>query len=237
MNRDRLAHRVRCALSVSLLLLAACARPLPLEPPALPGEPARRDVSVPLATPTAAARVPLVDEPIELESAPPLSIPTSGDPEADGTAAPSPIEIAAAPSPLAAIHSATDPRAAAAMRLAEEARVRMHAGDPDGAIEQLERAVSVDPQNGYVYYFLAEAHFRRRVYDQAILFADRSASLLAGRDEVWAGRSRALEGFVYETVGRFADARSAYERALRADPTNADARVGLARVGGTGNPR
>jgi tetratricopeptide (TPR) repeat protein len=115
--------------------------------------------------------------------------------------------------------------------------VRLNTGDHDGALEQLERAIAVDPQNGYAYYFLATAHFRRRAYDQAILFADRAAALLEGRDSAWASRACALEGRVYETVARFADARAAYGRALKADPTNRDAAAGLARVGGTGSQR
>lgn len=216
-------------LLLGVLLFAACGRPLAPLPPDAPEEAVRNDS--PRSEPTATAvRARLRDEPIDLED--------RGGPAVDETGTrveppAAPPDLAPAPSPLAALDASTVPQTVAATRLSEEARVRMSTGDFDGALEQLERAIAVDPQNGFAYYFLAEAHFRRRAYDQAIVFADRSAELLAGHDGVWTSRALALKGRVFETVGRFADARAAYARAIEADPTNRDAGPGLARVGGT----
>jgi Flp pilus assembly protein TadD len=41
-----------------------------------------------------------------------------------------------------------------------------------------------------------------------------------------------LQGAVFEQVGRYPDARKAYQQALGADPQNSAARVALARLGG-----
>jgi tetratricopeptide (TPR) repeat protein len=39
-----------------------------------------------------------------------------------------------------------------------------------------------------------------------------------------------LEGAAFEAVGRYPDARKAYQKAVEADPNNLAARVGVARL-------
>jgi tetratricopeptide (TPR) repeat protein len=107
-------------------------------------------------------------------------------------------------------------------------------GDADGAVELLERAVAVDPQNPYAYYFLAEAHLQRGAYDQAATFAERAALLSARASNHWLCRSYGLQGRILEKAGAFTAARQAYQRALEADPRDATAHAGLARVGNPG---
>lgn len=135
-----------------------------------------------------------------------------------------------APSPLATIDAATPPQVAAATRLVHEGRAQLADGRDDVALETLERAISVDPSNAYAYYFLAELHFRQDSYEQAAAFADRAALLSARLQGTWLTRSYALQGQALEAAGHLADARSAYERALRADRRNQTAQAGLARV-------
>jgi len=129
------------------------------------------------------------------------------------------------------ITASTAPNEAAATRLVAAGRERMAAGDNGAALEQLERAIAIDPANLYAYYYLAELHFTHHTYDQAIEFADRAASLSAGRAPDWASRAYTLQGNAFEAAGRFADARRAYTRAIEAAPGNLAAQVGLARVG------
>lgn len=129
------------------------------------------------------------------------------------------------------IGATTAPNVAAATRLVEAGRARMAAGDYGAALEQFERAIAIDPGNSYAYYYLAELHFLHRTYDQAIAFADRAAGLSENRTPEWASRAYALQGNAFEAAGRFADARDAYTRAIRAAPGNLAAQVGLARVG------
>jgi tetratricopeptide (TPR) repeat protein len=119
---------------------------------------------------------------------------------------------------------------AAALRLIEDGRQQMQQGAYDAALDRFERAVAIDPTSAYGYYFLARVHFLRKSYDQAIAFASRAASLTARTDRIWLGRIRSLEAAVFEEVGRYPDARKAYQQALEADPDNLSAQVGIARL-------
>jgi tetratricopeptide (TPR) repeat protein len=129
------------------------------------------------------------------------------------------------------IDASTAPNVAAATRLVAAGRARMAARDYGAALEQLERAIAIDPGNPYAYYYLAELHFVHRTYDQAIAFADRAASLSEARAPEWASRAYTLQGNAFEATGRLADARGAYARAIQAAPGNLAAQVGLARIG------
>lgn len=137
-----------------------------------------------------------------------------------------------APSPLASLTASTAPHVVAATRLADEGRQRLAAGDLDTALEQLERAIAIDPANPYAYYYLAEIHFARGSYQQAIAFGDRAAILSARADSGLLSRAFGLQGKVFEAAGRFADARAAYQRAIETDHSNRAAQMGLARVSG-----
>jgi TolA-binding protein len=132
---------------------------------------------------------------------------------------------------------ATAPNVAAATRLVDAGRSHMDARDYGAALEQFERAIAIDPGNPYAYYYLAELHFLHRTYDQAIAFADRAASLSDAGAPDWASRAYTLQGNAFEAVGRFADARGAYARAIQAAPGNLAAQVGLARVGTPSAPQ
>jgi tetratricopeptide (TPR) repeat protein len=130
------------------------------------------------------------------------------------------------------IQPTTAPNVAAATRLVETARAELSAGHTDTAMEKLEQAIAIDPNNAYAYYFLAESHFNRGTYDQAVVFADKAALLSARMDPSWASRSYCLQGRIYEASGRFADARASYGQAIAADEQNRTAWEGLIRLGG-----
>jgi hypothetical protein len=239
-QRHRFAHRT--LLTGLALATASCGprvEPLPLdtEPPPPP--------VVAHAAPAAVLRPPSFSE----EDLPEIAAtaeptPTATVPAAAGTtpwgATPSPTaepKGPTLPSPLDTIRAGTPPNVAAATRLADAARVRMTAGDDAAALEQLERAIAIDPNNPYAYYFLAQLHFRTRSYDQAIAFADRAAALSSATASAeWTSRACILQGNAYEAAGRFADARQAYLRAVRATPGNLAALAGLARTGGSDPP-
>ena len=106
------------------------------------------------------------------------------DPSLDGGALP--VEP---PSLLDTINESTAPHVAAATRLVDSGRARMTLGDYGGALEQLERAIAIDSSNPYAYYYLAQLHLIHRTYDQAIVFADRAASLSDMRAPAWASRA------------------------------------------------
>jgi TolA-binding protein len=126
----------------------------------------------------------------------------------------------------------TPPNVAAAMRLVEDGRQQLAQGRYDQALERFERGVAIDPTNAYGYYYLAQLYYLMKKYDQANAFAGRAVTLAVRTDHVWLARAYGLQGAVFEEVGRYADARRAYQKAVQADPNNTAARVGMTRLGG-----
>ena len=131
---------------------------------------------------------------------------------------------------LTHIDPKTPPNVAAALRLIEDGRQQMNQSRYDRALDRFERGLAVDPSNAYGYYFLAQLHFQMKKYDQAVAFASRAVVLSARTDRLLMGRSYGLQGAAFEAVGRYPDARKAYEKAIEADPNNLAARVGVARL-------
>jgi len=128
------------------------------------------------------------------------------------------------------IKAAKAPNVAAALRLVDQGRILIDQQQYEQALVQLQRAVSIDPSSFYGYYFLAKAHQATRDYSQGIAFANRATALGAQAERVWLARAYTLQGEIFEEVGRFPDARIAYQRAVDADPTNLEAYVGKARL-------
>ena len=164
---------------------------------------------------------PMKDVPVDPQT------PELGAPPADGSGAEPAGEP---PSVLANLPPATPPNELAAARLVEEARANLAAHDVDAALDQLERAIAIDATNPYAYYFLGEAHFERGTYAQALAFADRAAALGARTQAPWLARAYALRGKILEKVGRFPEARAAFQQALDTDPRNPAAAEGLRRL-------
>lgn len=131
---------------------------------------------------------------------------------------------------LRMIGPTTPPQVAAALRLVEEGRSWLQRGQTDRALERFERAVAVDPANVPGYYFLARGHLLNRRYDQAEGFVGRGIDLATRVEPLWQARLYSLQGDIFEAVGRFPQARDAYQRAIYADPANASAQAGLSRL-------
>ncbi len=173
----------------------------------------------------------------------PIGVPTATPPasrltesalgEGEPTPAePAPTQSAELPSLVSRINSSTPPNVAAALRLIEEGRALLAEQAYDGALDRFERAVTIDPSNAYGYFFLAKLHYDKHDYDQVIAFADKAIVLSTRGDAGLAARAYSLQGAVYEEVGRYADARAAYRKALSADAQNLAAQVGITRLGG-----
>jgi len=134
---------------------------------------------------------------------------------------------------VAKIDRGTPPRRAAALRLTEQGRAHLAAGEPARAIEVLERAVAIDARSAYAYYFLAQAHAEARHPGLARSCVARAEQLFAG-NPYWLGRAHALHGRLAEDGGLIDEARAEYTRALVVWPQNADASSGLARLDAAG---
>jgi hypothetical protein len=195
------------------------------QPPAPPPRARQR----PRSTPTTLLEERPIGEAPEL--IPPSEATAAETPSPTPTTTPEVAATVAEPeSLLSRIGPGTPPNVAAALRLIEDGRQQMEQGAYDAALDRLERAVAIDPTNAYGYYFLARVYLLKNNYDQAIAFASRAASLGARTDRVCLGRIYSLEGTVFEEVGRYPDARKAYQRAIEADPDNLSAQVGLTRL-------
>ena len=99
-----------------------------------------------------------------------------------------------------------------AMRLIEAGRQQLAQGRYDQALDRLERGVAIDPTNAYGYYYLARLYFLMKKYDQASAFAGRAVTLAMRSDRLLLARAYGLQGAVFEEVGRYADARKAYQK-------------------------
>jgi tetratricopeptide (TPR) repeat protein len=86
------------------------------------------------------------------------------------------------PEPPAA--PAPTPQQIAAHQLTEEGRKLLAADRPDDAITVLERALSLDAENGRNYYFLGEAWLQKGNFDQAREF-NRLAELYLRGNPRW----------------------------------------------------
>lgn len=76
------------------------------------------------------------------------------------------------------------PQQIAARQLTEEGRKLLDAERPDDAITVLERALSLDAENGRNYYFLGEAWLRKGNFEQAREF-NRLAELYLRENPAW----------------------------------------------------
>lgn len=179
----------------------------------------------PTAAPSAPAVAPMPPTPLENAalSPPPAPSPTA-DALADSGSSVEPDSL------LNRIEPGTPPNVAAALRLVQDGRQQLRQEHYNRALDRFERALAIDPTSAYGYYYLAKLHFLTKKYDQAIAFASRAAVLSAHTDRVWLARVYSLEGAIFEEVGRFPDARKAYQKAVDADPNNLAARVGVVRL-------
>jgi len=115
------------------------------------------------------------------------------------------------------------------LRVTEQARVELEAGQTADAIRDLGRAVSIDPGSPFEYFYLGRAYIARRNYTQALTFLQRAEIGFASRPD-WLGVDVGFEGNCYEELGQNSDAALAYQRALGTAPNNVTARVGYTRL-------
>ena len=79
------------------------------------------------------------------------------------------------------------PREKASLQLTEEGRQFLDEDQPDQAIRSLEQAISLNPDNGPCYYYLAEAWLQKGNFSEARQFNSLAESYLK-KDEGWMAR-------------------------------------------------
>jgi hypothetical protein len=151
-----------------------------------------------------------------------------------------PTEPAAPPLPddsslLAKITPGTSPQRAASLRLTEEGRKLLDAGDPAKALTRLEKTIVIDSTNPYGYFYLAKAQYRLRQYKESLNFLDVAESRLSA-EPFWLAEVHALRGENYRALGMAQKAEASYAQALRLNSGNRTAAEALSRLHGEGQP-
>lgn len=136
---------------------------------------------------------------------------------------------------LAKITAATPPQRAASLRLTEEGRKLLDAGDAQKALGRLEKTIVIDSTNPYGYYYLAKAQYRLGRYKESLNFLDVAESRLE-KEPFWLAEVQALRGENYRALGMTQKAEASYTQALRLNSGNRTAAEALSRLQGESQP-
>ena len=159
-------------------------------------------------------------------AAPPVQQPTASSPTTpprvgEQTAPPVP-----QPPPPVAMRPREQPPSAtmvASAQWVEEASRAIDVGDYDRATSLLERAISVEPNNGRAFYYYGLAMGERGRPGAALSLLQKAEILLQG-DARTLGEVYAQMGTNLERLGRRPEAVRRYEQAVAQDPSNTMAR-------------
>ena len=136
---------------------------------------------------------------------------------------------------LAKITPATAPQRAASLRLTEEGRKFLDAGDPQKALTRLEKTIVIDSTNAYGYFYLAKAQHRLGRYKESLNFLDVAESRL-NKEPFWLAEVHALRGENYRALGMMQQAEASYAQALRLNSGNRIAVEAMSRLQGEDQP-
>ena len=132
---------------------------------------------------------------------------------------------------LAKITPGTSPQRAASLRLTEEGRKLLEAGDASKALSRLEKTIVIDSTNPYGYFYLAKTHYRLGRYKESLSFLEVAESRLSG-EPFWLAEVHALRGENFRALGMVDKAEASYAQALRLNSGNRTANDALARLQG-----
>jgi hypothetical protein len=130
---------------------------------------------------------------------------------------------------IAKITPGVTPQRAASLRLTEEGRKLLDAGDAVKALTRLERTIAIDSTNPYGYFFLAKAQNRLGRYQESLNFLDVAESRLNG-EPFWLAEVHALCGENYRALGQPQRAETSYVQSLRLNSGNRTAADALSRM-------
>jgi tetratricopeptide (TPR) repeat protein len=136
---------------------------------------------------------------------------------------------------LAKITPTTSPQRAASLRLTDEGRKLLEAGDAPKALSRLEKTIAIDSTNAYGYFYLAKTHYRLGRYKESLSFLDVAESRLS-EEPFWLAEVYALRGENFRALGMVDKAEASYAQALRLNSGNRTASDALARLQGQNQP-
>jgi tetratricopeptide (TPR) repeat protein len=130
---------------------------------------------------------------------------------------------------LAKITPGTSPQRAASLRLTEEGRKILDAGEPGKALSRLEKTIVIDSTNPYGYFYLAKAQFRLGHYQESLNFLNVAESRV-GSETFWLAEIYALRGENFRAQGQLQKAEASYNQAIRLNSGNRTAADALTRL-------
>ena len=130
---------------------------------------------------------------------------------------------------LAKITPGTSPQRAASLRLTDEGRKILDAGDPAKALTRLEKTIVIDSTNPYGYFYLAKAQYRIGRYKESLNFLDIAESRL-GAEPFWLAEIYALRGENFRAQGQLQRAEASFNQAVRINSGNRAAADALTRM-------
>ncbi len=136
---------------------------------------------------------------------------------------------------LAKITPGVSPQRAASLRLTDEGRKLIDAGELARALSLLEKTIVIDSTNPYGYFYLAKAQYRLGRYQQSLNFLDVAQSRL-GNEPFWLAEIQALRGDNYRGLGQLQRAEASYQQALRLNSGSSTATEGLLRLQADSSP-
>ena len=193
--------------------------PQPSQPPAPVAQPETQKRSLPQE-----AKIKEQDLKSASRVPPPMSAPGENRTVPDVTAPP----LRDDSSLLAKITPATPPQRVASLRLTEEGRKLLDAGDPNRALPRFEKTIVIDSTNPYGYFYLAKTHYRLGRYKDSLAFLDVAESRLSG-EPFWLSEVYALRGEDYRALGMLDKAEASYAQALSLNSGNRTATEALSR--------
>ncbi|HEY6367499.1 MAG TPA: hypothetical protein VI585_22195 [Candidatus Binatia bacterium] len=130
---------------------------------------------------------------------------------------------------LAKITPGTPPQRAASLRLTDEGKKLLEAGDAAKALSRLEKTIVIDSTNPYGYFYLAKSHYQLGRYKESLSFLDVAESRLS-EEPFWLAEVHALRGENFRALGMTDKAEDSYAQALRLNSGNRTANDALTRL-------
>jgi len=132
---------------------------------------------------------------------------------------------------LAKITPSTSPQRAASLRLTEEGRKLLDAGDATKALPRLEKTIVIDSTNPYGYFYLAKTQNRLGRYKESLSFLEVAESRFSA-EPFWLAEVHALRGENFRALGMIDKAEASYALALRLNSGNRTANDALVKLQG-----
>lgn len=205
-------------------------QPAPVAPPALAEAPRKPPPETKIREQDIRSKNPTATASLAKETKEPAKAASVSEPRPASETTP---PLADDSSLLAKITPGTSPQRVASLRLTEEGRRLLEAGDAAKAMTRLERTIVIDSTNGYGYFYLAKAQHRLGRHQESLNLLDVAQARLAG-EPFWLAEVHALRGENLQALGQTQKAEASYNQALRINSGNRAASDALGRLHGDG---